>query len=495
MKNTKKHWLCIIPVLYWAPTVYADYKNDIGYSDLQTLLGVNTPTGAGVNVLQAEAGGTVYAPDTANLQFAGKTFTLPGAASISPSGHATGVGSKFYGSNAMASGINNITSYEANAWMQSLLYSSVSAPPNGSRIANHSWVGNGNTASDTGLLLRLVDRQVQRNEFIQVVGMANSPSVNALLSSAYNVIAVGRASGNLDYGSETIDSVYVAGRTRPDLVAPESTTSAATPEVASAAALLIETGHKGGLTLSKGSTSITGVGTVYNAERSETIKAALMAGADRATNNQLGTGDIIDYRSTGHQTGNGLDNRFGAGQVNVLHSYQIIAGGEQNSQEDGGTNAGAISLNGFDYDNSFGGYFSSNKTATYKFDASNDSKLSASLVWNISVTNDAYLSTGLRNLNLELFDVTAQTTSAFSSSTLDNTENLWVDLVIGHNYELKVKSGESGNFSWDYALAWHINPTLINTSSVPVPGAFYLFGSAIAGLALACRRKKTWLPT
>ena len=121
MKNTKKHWLCIVPVLYWAPTVYADYKTDIGYSALQTLLGANTPTGAGVNVLQAEAGGTVYAPDTTNSQFSGKTFTFPGAASVSPSGHATGVGSIFYGSNAMATGLNNITDYEYTAWVQSLL--------------------------------------------------------------------------------------------------------------------------------------------------------------------------------------------------------------------------------------------------------------------------------------------------------------------------------------------------------------------------------------
>ena len=112
------------------------------------------------------------------------------------------------------------------------------------------------------------------------------------------------------------------------------------------------------------------------------------------------------------------------------------------------------------------------------------------MVWNIAVANDGNLSTALPNLDLELFDVTTQSISAFSSSTLDNTENLWVNLVTGHNYELKVKSGEATNFSWDYALAWHINTITINASPVPLPSAFYLFSSAIAGLALARRRKR-----
>jgi hypothetical protein len=457
MKKINKCLLCIVLVLSFTPVVFADYKTDIGYADLKALLGASIPTGAGVKVMQVESGGTAYAPNTTNSQFTGKIFRFPGAASISPSGHATWVGSIFYGAGSMANGIRNITCYDATAWMKSLFSKSVSAPPNGSRIVSHCWAGNGNDASQNGAILRLVDRQVHRKELIHVVAMANGPGVKALLSSAYNVIAVGRCSGNLDYGSETVDVIYGAGRTRPDVVVSESTTSAAVPEVAATAALLIETGHKGALKLSGSSITIARVGKVYNAERAVTIKAALMAGADRLTNNSIGKGDITGYRSTGYQTSNGLDDRFGAGQVNVLHSYQIIAAGEQNSLEDGGTNAGVIGFNGFDYDNAFGGHLNCNKTATYKFQATNDSKLSASLVWNINVTNDGTLRAALPNLNLELFDVTTQTVSAFSSSKLDNTENIWVNLVAGHSYELLVKSGEANNFSWDYALAWHIS--------------------------------------
>ncbi len=457
MKSAFKCWLYIVLFLSFAPAALADYKTDIGYVDLQALLGANMPTGAGVKVMQVEAGGTVYAPNTTSTQFAGKTFRFPCAASISPFGHATWVGSLFYGAGSMAPGIRSITSYESSEWMKSLFHPLVSVPPNGSRIVNQSWVGNGNNASQTGIILRLVDRQVQRKELIQVVAMGNGPGGTALLNSAYNVIAVGKCSGNLDYGSKPVDRVYRAGRTRPDVVAPESTTSSAAPQVAATAALLVETGHKGALRLSRSSAMVTGVGTVYNAERAATIKAALMAGADRVTHNSPGKGDISNYRSAGHQANNGLDERFGAGQVNVLHSYQIIAAGEQNSLEDGGVNAGLIGLTGFDYDNAFGGFLSSNKAATYKFHATTDAKLSASLVWNMNVTNDGRLRTGLPNLNLELFDVTSQTISAFSLSPHDNTENIWVDLAAGHSYELLVKSAEANDFSWDYSLAWHIS--------------------------------------
>jgi hypothetical protein len=494
MKNTKNRWLYIIPVLYWAPGAFADYKSDIGYTDLVSLLGSNTPTGANVNVTQAEASLVpstdstfpIFAPDSS--QFAGKTFLFPSGNGTSPSGHASGVGSLFYGNDSIAYGISQITSFQAESWFNGINTNSVSPPINGSRIANHSWIGNGDSSTETGRILRQVDRQVERNEFIQVVGMANSSSNSPLLGSAYNVIAVGRTDGGHDFGSDAVDSVYVAGRTRPDLVAPETTTSGATPIVSAAAALLVETGHNGAAALSNGSVYVSGVGTVYNAERSETIKAALMAGADRITDNTFATANISDYRSSGHQTSDGLDDRFGAGQVNILHSYQIIAAGEQDSFQDSGiSNGGLIDLNGFDYDASFGGSFGSNRTATYTFSADADLTLSASLVWNLGVSNDSGLTATLHDLNLELFDTTTQTTTALSASPIDNTENLWINLITGHNYELLVKSGENTNFSWDYALAWHMSP--IVSAPVPLPGAFYLFATAFVGLGFSSRRK------
>ncbi|AMK78096.1 MULTISPECIES: PEP-CTERM domain protein [Methylomonas] len=492
----KKPGFYLFPMVFWACSAAADYKSDIGYQALLAQLGASVPTGDGVNVVHAEASAVeskddpaypIYAPDILNAQFAGKTFSFPGKkASTSPSGHATSVGARFYGKDSIAHGINTIASYDGNAWLDNLITPTALAPVNASRIANHSWIGKGDSVAETAMILRLVDRQVQRNQFIQVVGMNNGLSDAPLLGSAYNAIAVGRTDGKQDRGADAVDSVYVAGRTRPDIVAPQTTTSAATPIVAAAAALLVETGHKGGSSLSHGSIDIDSVGTVYNAERAETVKAALLAGADRATQNTSTTDNILDYRGSGHQTVNGLDDRFGAGQLNILHSYEIIAGGEQDSLEDGG-HLGGIGLAGFDVDTAFGG-LGSNSLGTYKFAAATDLNLQASLVWNLGVSNDLNLTTTLYDLNLELFDITAQNIAAFSASSVDNSENLWLDLLTGHHYELRVKSGEAIPFSWDYALAWHMSP--LQSAPVPLPGAFSLFLSALGGFGWVVRRKR-----
>ena len=77
-----------------------------------------------------------------------------------------------------------------------------------------------------------------------------------------------------------------------------------------------------------GSTSNRNGAVIYNAERSETIKAALMAGASRFTFNTSTTANVEDYRvAAANQTDNGLDWRYGAGQLNINNSYNILAAG------------------------------------------------------------------------------------------------------------------------------------------------------------------------
>ena len=70
---------------------------------------------------------------------------------------------------------------------------------------------------------------------------------------------------------------------------------------------------------------------IYNAERSEVVKAALMAGADRTSPNLTNSVTPNGYTVN---TANGLNNVYGAGQLNIYNSYHIIAAGEQNSRED-----------------------------------------------------------------------------------------------------------------------------------------------------------------
>lgn len=466
-------YIIVVCLSLYADLLYADYKDDIGHTRLANELGASLPTGAGINVSQSEADtdgvyGAPFAalPDASDSRFSGKTINNITANNDSISGHATSVGSYFYGNTGMASGITQIDAYEANGWMVAdyLYYSSGWQPLiSSSRIANHSWVGNVTDPAVASELLRRLDWVIETDEFLQFVGVRNSIGTNYnLFSAAYNAIAVGCSDGIHSTGSPSVDSTYVAGRTRTEIVAPRSTSSSATPVVAATAALLVETAHSTP-GLSNGSTSNRNGDTIYNAERSETVRAALLAGADRYTRNQSPNSDdgviadIIDYRSTGNQSVNGLDSRYGAGQVNAYNSYQIIAAGEQNSLEDDGASAGSISQYGFDYDPSFGG--NNNGIATYYFSTTTPAMFHASLVWNLDIDGGRLRSFNesavLHDLDLYLYDVTGtQVELIRSESTIDNSENIWLPLSANRNYMLRVT--RKGSFDWDYALAWRL---------------------------------------
>jgi len=479
MRISPHQYLFVLTLIYSSVT-HANYKDDIGYTQLATELGVNLPDGSGVQVSQTEAdtdgvAGSPYQyfPDTTDAQFIGKTIINVTNLNNTPSGHASSVGKRFYGTNSMANGITNIDVYEVTNWIQGdfLRWYVSSRKPlaSSNRVGNHSWVGSFGSLLYDSQIVRRLDWVIETDEFVQFVGTRNSTGLNYnLLSAAYNVMAVGRTDGSHSTGSRQLDNsgytdnpsaVYVAGRTRTEIVAPLTTTSAATPVIAATAAILIGAG-KSNPGLSNGSTSNRNGDIIYNAERSETIKAALLAGADRFTKNTSTTANISDYRlELANQSANGLDARFGAGQVNVYNSYQIIAAGEQDSSEDGGT--GSIGMFGFDYDSSFGGSSGSNNVASYYFSTDTGSGiLSASLAWNIDIAGGngtTFDGTAIfYDLDLHLYDVTAgQTLLMSSTSSIDNTENIWVALQAGRNYLLQVKP-KAGQFLWDYALAWHI---------------------------------------
>ena len=282
-----------------------------------------------------------------------------------------------------------------------------------------------------------------------------------------------------------LDTPYISGRTRPDLVAPFTNTSSATPVVAAAAALLVEVAH----TTASLSTDPAGIATrnragaiVYNAERSEVVKAVLMAGASRATNNTTNPdpktpGDIADYRADpANRSANGLDIRFGSGQVNIYDSFHILTAGEQNSAEDYLNGGGRIGFNGFDYDPSFGGAAGSNAKGSYTFSTGADQvMLTVALAWNVAVAGDGRDSfpgaAALYDLDLRLYAITAGNDELLveSASTIDNTENIWTRLDANKTYRLEVapKPGQA-LFEWDYALAWKM-AVLVDTDSDDIP--------------------------
>jgi hypothetical protein len=213
--------------------------------------------------------------------------------------------------------------------------------------------------------------------------------------------------------------------------------------------MLVETGHSHP-ELSAGSYVSPRTGnTIYNAETAEVIKASLLAGADRSA---IGTYTV--------NTAAGLNDRYGAGQVNAYNSYHIVAGGENNSRERGNTHN--VTRGGFDYEPAM----ASTSTSSYVFTTDlARTGLIASLVWNAKInggTPQYWDGTAtLYHFNLNLYDLANPTAPlATSSSAIESFQNIFaMNLVRGHNYALKVTAAAGQSpFTWDYGLAWRFTP-------------------------------------
>ncbi len=170
---------------------------------------------------------------------------------------------------------------------------------------NHSWFGRMGTSSPDYIneVLRRLDHSVVRDDFLCVVALGNDPdeAIPPLMASAYNVLSVGCASGVHSRGV-TRGDLDGPGRGKPDLVAPLSATSFATPVISSAAAFLCQcfseaVGESDGLS-------------------SEVLRAALMAGADKRA--------VPRWE---RQTSRPFDPVFGAGQLRVDRSHDLLLRG------------------------------------------------------------------------------------------------------------------------------------------------------------------------
>ncbi|UCD27508.1 MAG: hypothetical protein JSV03_10335, partial [Planctomycetota bacterium] len=227
-----------------ASTGTAGWKDDVGYTSLQTRLGTSIPTGADIDVTQVEGiqdGG--YLPDFNDAQFAGKTIT-PMSGSSGVSNHATTVGRYYYGLTvSMARDIDIIDLYEVGDWTGTGFlrkYSSSVPKFETRRIQNHCWVGtfSGDDVLDIDTLRRL-DYVIVRDGVFVAVGV-NNGSINPmpkLLPNTSNAVAEGRSDAISSRGPTTLDE---PGRLKPDIVAPFWAVSWAVPVVSSAGAVLLQ---------------------------------------------------------------------------------------------------------------------------------------------------------------------------------------------------------------------------------------------------------------
>jgi hypothetical protein len=313
--------------LVLVPRGQADYFDATGYRELAAELGASLPDGSGVGVTQVEYGNPEYLPQAGSgtflgsgAYFGGKTFSAQSGASDG-SGHAADVGLHLYSLNtnpaagraSFTPGIGVIDLYRVDpgetstAWTQQawLRPGTNIAPLTEARaVQNHSWisVGNAGSADEDNEALRRLDFAVRRDGFLPVTGVNNGASaVPALMASAYNNLAVGLSSGAHSTGG-VVSWLDGPGRQKPELVAPLDYTSFSTPLVGSAAALLRQTAGTQG----------------PNASRPETIKAILLAGATKE--------EFPGWTRTATAP---LDPVYGAGELNIAHSWHILAGLEQ----------------------------------------------------------------------------------------------------------------------------------------------------------------------
>lgn len=437
----------------------ADYRADVGYDALQVELGAALPTGAGVSVSQIEApeGGTsFYRPDVTHGEFAGKTINILSGGLTGASGHATVVGAHFYGlSSSLAPGVSLIDVYEVNSWLGAgfLNRSSTTEPAVENRaVSNHSWIGTfGSTSVDQDVLRRF-DYVIQRDDFLAVVALNNGSgsTIPSLLGSSYNGLVVGLSSGEHSSGTTDIDG---SGRVKPDLVTPFELTSYGTPSVGAAGALLLE---KAGA-----------VAELADAGRSVTLKAILLAGA---TKSQFPTWDRTTTRP--------LDEHYGAGQLNVYHSYHVLTAGRQAA-----STSVSVRPRGWDFRATAAG------GQRYFFDiAAGDtaSAFSVVLTWNRAIAdglphpvNWGSPTSSLANLTLKLYNATGFTVGSLvdsSESVVDNAEHIFAPMLAPGRYALEVTSPTNGI---SYGLAWNSLPTVTIVATTPaaaeegaVPGTF-----------------------
>ncbi len=426
----------------------------------------NVPTGAGVLVGQVEVPiNSNYAPNLGVGEFAGKTFTLMSGSSGN-SGHATKVGRNYYGlDTSIAPGITDIFVWEVNHWISSgyLFFtgppnSPPFLPPKGLKIFNNSWVGTTGNNTSNNTLLRRADFAIVRDDLLMMSGVNNGGGGNfPLMSHTFNGLAVGKLNGAHQSGS-TLAGIDSPGRLKPDIVAPGGATSWSTPVVGAAAAMMIETAR-----------TTPGLGINPNAERSDVIKAVLLAGA--AKTDDHGAAWTNNPQTSGPDRGittQPIDAIIGAGNVNVNFAHMIMTGGEQDGADTPPSDANAM-FAGWDL-----ATVGLDESRYWRFDVPQLADAVSMLVtwhrnveigfgdsdwavadfdlilWRVDENGD--LATLVGDPGLPFF----AGGNVVSASTVDNIEHLYITGLEAGEYTLQLRRVDAlGGFpDWEAAVAW-----------------------------------------
>jgi hypothetical protein len=243
-------------------------------------------------------------------------------------------------------------------------------------------------------------------------------------------------------GSSSIGPTLDNGRAKPDLTAPSSETSFSTPEVAGAAALLLQAGLRGD-----------GGANTSAAADIRTLKALLLNGAVKPS----------DWAPVG---GSPLDARYGAGVLNVFNSYRQLTGAKHDyivsttvptgSPHPPPSTPGSVNaLSAWDY-NTVSSSSIADGINHYYFNLTNGFPNAlftgtATLVWNRQQNR-----TAINNLALFLYDANSSSLLASSTSSVDNVQQIFALKLPSGRYDLQVfkRGGSSVSNTETYALAF-----------------------------------------
>lgn len=372
------------------------------------------------------------------------------------SGHADGVAQDFYGPAGVATNVAHVDNWFADDFAQVNTFPlfSVTLPSTNiaDAVVNQSYTFGSLSVSDQETIDSAFDNYAAQYGTL-FVSAADNASISARVSApgtAYNCISVGAYHGDSSVGP-TIDD----GRCKPDITAPAPETSFSTPQVAGAAAVLIQAALRGD-----------GGSDTNSAADLRMVKALLLNGAVKPA-------DWTNSESSP------LDFRYGAGVANVFNSYEQLAGGKQENFVSDSVSAGAAhppiaatnfisALSAWD----FNSCVSFNHPATdavnhYFFNVTNalansGFSATATLVWNRQQGQ-----TAINDLNLFLYNCANSNLVMCSTSLVDNVEHIFVPRLPQGRYDLQVwKAGGSGIVSTaeNYALAWNFSSEILSAT-------------------------------
>lgn len=438
------HLLLFVAAVSVSGPLYADWKTDIEFDRLVEKYGPDLPDGSGlrIGIVESDHSGS-YAVDAdfPGLQEQEVTYLYDTPSAFS--GHANQVARRLVGIESIIPGPKIVGSISSANWLARVLESKRDEPLDlGYDIYNHSWISS--QATDFLSKFSRLDYVIDQYDAFMAGGLDNFyNSIPLYTGQNFNNVVVGVSSGRHSIG-DTID-----GRTKPDIVAPEQSTSYGTPLVDAVAGLLIS--------------KIQQTEPLSFARKTECLKAIILAGATKE--------EFPQWEQTATRP---LDPDFGAGELNAFNAFEILVAGRRPSSL---ANIGGM---GWDYAEIGGG-----DSRIYLLDGTDGgiAELSAILTWHRKVSPSSgdwtLLESKLENLDLHLWRSNASGSLVeklwSSQSQLDNVEHAYQRNLPSGWYALQVVSQTDAA---DYAIAWRSN-----IAAAELPGSSESVAVSLTGLS------------